>query len=105
MVTLKQEEQDKRHIESAPLTSVKMSLFTPTTIPEMVKLINKTIIKSCQLDPLLARLLKANIEHIAPATTDIVNTSMRLGKVTTNLKQAILQPLLKRSNLELVLKN
>ena len=31
MVTLKQEEPDKRHIESAPLTSVNMSSFTPTT--------------------------------------------------------------------------
>ena len=28
-----------------------------------------------------------------------------MGKVTTNLKQAVLQPLLKKSNLELVLKN
>ena len=29
MVTLKQEEPDKRHIKSAPLTSVNMSSFTP----------------------------------------------------------------------------
>ena len=86
MVTLKQEEPDKRHIKSAPLTSVNMSSFTPTTIPEMVKLIQKTTIKSCELDPLPARLLKANIEHIAPGITDIVNTSLPMGKVTTNLK-------------------
>ena len=90
---------------SAPLTSVKMSSFTPATIPEMVKLIHKTTIKSCELDPLLARLLKTKIEHIAPAITDIVNTSLTSGKVTTNIKQAILWPLLKKSNLELVLKN
>ena len=51
-------------------------------IPEMVKLIHKATIKSCELDPLLPRLLKANIEHIAPAMTDIVNTSLTLGKVT-----------------------
>ena len=83
-----------------------MSSFTPTTIPEMVKLIHKTTIKSCELDSLPARLLKANIEHIACAITDIVNTSLTSGKVTTNLKQAVLQPLLlKKSNLELVLKN
>ena len=105
MVTLKQEEPDKRHIESAPLTSVNMSSFTPTTMPEMVKLIHKTTIKSCELDPLPARLLKVNIKLIAPAITDIVNTSLTMGKVTTNLKQAVLQPLLKKSNLELVLKN
>ena len=105
MITLKQEEPDKRHIESAPLTSVNMSSFTPTTIPEMVKLIHKTTIKSCELDPLPARLLKVNIKLIAPAITDIVNTSLTMGKVTTNLKQAVLRPLLKKSNLELVLKN
>ena len=87
MVTLKQEELDKRHIENAPLTSVNMSSFTPTMIPEMVKLIHKTTIKSCELDPLPARLLKANIEHIAPAITDIVNTSLTMGKVTTNLNR------------------
>ena len=96
MVTLKQEEPDKRHIRSAPVISVKMNSFTPTTIPEMVRLIQKTTIKSCELDPLLARLLKANIEHTAPAITDIVNTSLTLGKVTTNLKQSILWPLLKK---------
>ena len=50
----------------------------------MVK--HKTTIKSCKTDPLLARLPKANIEHIAPAITDIVNTSLTLGKVTTQLK-------------------
>ena len=103
MVTIKQDEPDERHIKSPSLTSVKMSSFTPTMIPEMVKLIHNTTIKSWQLVPLLARLLKANIEHTAPAITDIVNTSLTLGKVTTNLKQATLQPLLK--NLELVLKN
>ena len=58
MVTLKQEEPDKRHIKNAPLTSVNMSSFTPTTIPEMVKLIHKTTIKSCELDPLPGRLLR-----------------------------------------------
>ena len=90
IVTLKQEEMEKRYIESAPMTSVKMSSFTPTMISQMVKLIHKTTIKSCELDPLLARLFKASIEHIIPAITDIVNTSLTLGKVTTNLKQAIL---------------
>ena len=105
MVTLKQDVLDKRHIESAPMTSVNMSSFTPTTIPEMVKLIHKTTIKSCELDPLPTRLLKANIEHTVPTITDIVNTSLTLGKVITNLKQAVLQPLLKKSNLELILKN
>ena len=41
MVKLKQEELAKRHIENAPLISVKMTSFTPTTISEMVKLIHK----------------------------------------------------------------
>ena len=86
MVTLKQEEPDKRHIESAPLTSVNMSSFTPNTIPEMVKLIHKTTIKSCELDPLPARLLKVNIKLIAPAITDIVNTSLTMGKSHHQLK-------------------
>ena len=71
----------------------------------MVKVIHKTTIKLCELDLLPARLLEANIEHIAAAITDIVNTSLTMAKVTTNLKQAVLQPLLKKSNLELVLKN
>ena len=86
MVKLKQEEPDKRHIESAPLTSVNVSSFTPTTIPEMAKLIHKTTIKSCELDPLPARLLKVNIKLIAPAITDIVKHLLDNGKSHHQLK-------------------
>ena len=40
-----------------------------------------------------------------PTLTDIVNTSLVTGEFTGNLKQAILQPLLKKLGLPLVLEN
>ena len=78
--------RQKAHRECTTDLSKDDLAFTPNMIPKMLKLIHKTTIKLCELDPLLARLLKTNIEHITPAITDIVNTSLTSGKVITNLK-------------------
>ena len=61
--------------------------------------------KSCELDPLPISLLKEHLDVIAPALRDLVNNSMKSGIMSTNLKEALLRPLLKKMGLVLIPKN
>ena len=51
------------------------------------------------------QLLKQNIEIVLPTITRIINISLPEGHFTTNLKEAILRPLLKKMDLEIMLSN
>ena len=54
---------------------------------------------------MLTQFLKQNIEIVLPTITRIINISLLEGKFTTNLKEALLRPLLKKMGLELILSN
>ena len=47
------------------------------------------------------QLMKQNIEIILSTITRIINISLQEGKFTTNLKEALLRPLLKKMGLEI----
>ena len=55
--------------------------------------------KSCILDPLQTWLLKQNVCTIVPVLLSIVNTSLSTGTFPTNLKDAVVTPLLKGPSL------
>ncbi len=52
----------------------------------------------CDVVPL--RLLKEMVDVVGPSITSIVNCSLHNGVVPTGLKQAVIQPLLKKPNLD-----
>ncbi len=52
----------------------------------------------CDVVPL--RLLKEMVDVVVPSITSIVNCSLHNGVVPTGLKQAVIQPLLKKPNLD-----
>ena len=61
--------------------------------------------KYCELDLIPAKVLIKHTSSLAESTKDIINTSLLLGEVSGNLKDAILQLLLKKANLNLVFTN
>ena len=56
--------------------------------------------KSCLLDPLPVWLIKENISILLPYITSIVNSSLNTGIFPSTLKEAVLVPLLKKTNLD-----
>jgi hypothetical protein len=56
--------------------------------------------KSCQLDPIPASLFFECLDNLVPIITSIMNTSLSSGKVPQCFKHALVQPLLKKSNLD-----
>ena len=53
-----------------------LSSFAPATEAEIVKLINKSASKSCDLDPIPTWLLKLCLDPLLPVITHIVNVSL-----------------------------
>ena len=93
------------YIESKTLTPQMVSEFRCVDEAKLMEIINKTLPKSCELDPLPTSVLLTHLDAFLPTLTDIVNTLLDTGKFTENLKQAILQPLLKKLGQPLVLQN
>ena len=58
--------------------------------------------KSCELDPILTDLLKHILPCILELITDIVNLSLDNGMFSDTLKVALVKPLLKKANLDLI---
>ena len=78
-----------------------------TVIPEdnIEKLFKSTPLKSCELDPLLASLMKTHGHVLIPILVDIINQSLQEGKFAQDLKEALIWPLLKKVNLDLIYSN
>ena len=56
--------------------------------------------KACDLDPLPACLLSSNLHVLMPVIARIVNLSLKSGSMPSKLKEAVLKPLLKKTNLD-----
>ena len=74
--------------------------FQPVTQDQVSKLINSSTIKSCDLDPIPAVMLKKCWPVIAPVITEVVNRSLDCAIMPEMLKIAQIRPLLKKSNLD-----
>ena len=93
------------YIQSESLTPQVVNEFRCVNKAELKKIIKKTLPKSCELDPLPTSVLLTYLDAFLPTLTDIVNTLLDTGEFNKNLKQAILQPLLKKLELPLILQN
>ena len=71
----------------------------------MIKFINQSPSKSCELDPTPTTILKEVLPSIRPLCTSVVNESMQTGVFLQDLKEALVKTLLKKANLELIDKN
>ncbi len=67
---------------------------------DIIKIMLDASIKSCQLDPIPAVDFKLSLRTLAPTITSIVNKSLQLGIMPGMLKGAMVQPLLKKLQLD-----
>ena len=81
------------------------SVFRKVSVDEVTKIITSSPGSSCEQDPISTKFLKANIDILATGITSIVNASLQSGNFTSNLKKALIRPLLKKSNLPTIFKN
>ena len=68
-------------------------------------IVKKSPTKSCEADPIPTFLLKDILPNILPLLREIVNKSLQTGNFPDDLKVALVRPLLKKTNLDLVEKN
>ena len=81
------------------------SSFSEVSVNDVTKIIMFSSSSSCELDPVSIKFLKANVDTLAPGITSAVNIFLQNGIFTSNLKQALIRPLVKRNNLPPVLEN
>ena len=96
---------DLKYIESHRTTDVKFEEFLLIEEDTIKTIVRSAPSKSCELDPLPISLLKEHLDVIAPALRDLVNNSTKSGIMSSNLKEALLRPLLKKTGLVLIPKN
>ena len=68
-------------------------------------IIQSTPNKNCDLDPVPTSLLKQIPPSIIPLIADIINSSLRVGIFPESFKRALVRPLLKKPDLELLKRN
>ena len=80
--------------------------FTPVTEQFVSEILQKTVPKSCNLDPIPTELLYENLDVVLPTITSIINISLASGFVPPDFKTTIVKLLLKKTSLDQnVLKN
>ena len=79
-----------------------MDCFQPLSQEEVEKIINTSPSKSCDLDPIPTTLLKEILPSVITILTKIINKSLTSGIFPDRLKVALVRPLLKKANLDLI---
>ena len=63
-------------------------------------LLNRSNIKSCILDPIPAFIMKSCVDILLPVLTRIINTSLETATMPSSLKEAVINPKLKKDSLD-----
>ena len=92
-------------IEHTPLTNLTLTKFQPVITDYVKKLLANAANKMCHLDLIPTNTMKAILGSISPLLRDIINTSLTLATFISDLKQALLKPLLKKADVPLIIKN
>ena len=72
---------------------------------EVSAIVRKSPTKTCEADPIPTALLKDILPNIVPLLREIVKKSLQTGTFPDDLKVALVRPLLKKINLDLIEKN
>src|SRR5664279_3352739 len=84
---------------TAPLGCALRS-FRPLTVVDVVAAVRLLPDKQCESDPLPTRLLRENIDELAPFLVELFNRSLQHGVVPTAFKAAFITPQLKKPDLD-----
>ena len=72
-----------------------LNVLRNTTEEEVWKIICKSPLKSCMLDPIPTWLIKESRSESLPVMTNIINSSLRSSQVLKSMKLAVVTALLK----------
>ena len=92
------------YIECDFATKYRLSSFRVPSINELTTIIKRTATKSCKLDPILTQLLKEVLPAVTPII-QVVKLLLTYADVSSNLKEALLQLLLKKAGLDTIPQN
>ena len=93
---------DATYIKSDCLTKVRFNTFQKVTQDQVAKCVQKSVTKSYHLDHIPTSLLKNHLDVMVPVLQHIINMSLTDGHFSNELKEALLTPLLKKINLDLI---
>ena len=96
---------DNGYIEDRFLSQHQIHKFCEVRDEEVLELLTKSPAKSCDLDPFPSKLLVQHHQEVIPILSQIVNASLTQGEFTSELKSALLCPLLKKAGIDLIFKN
>ena len=88
---------ENRYIEDRFLTQQCIQEFHEVREEEVLELLTISLAKSCELDPFPSKLLVRHCQEVIPILTQIVNASLTQGEFTSELKNTLLHPLLKKT--------
>ena len=86
-------------------TDKQMGIFMLVSHMDVIQMVKAVPPKSCELDPIPKKILKDHIGALAYRIAKIINTSFDQGYVCDSLKEVILRPLIKSSQLDLLFPN
>ena len=81
-------------------TETVLSSFKPVSEKEISKIIMEMSNSSCKLDPIPTSILKSVSNSLVPVITKIVNESMVSGIFPSELRTALVRPLIKKLSLD-----
>ena len=93
------------YIEDGYETEHRFNTFQILNDDEVLRIINKSATKSCELDALPTHLLKQHKDIVLPSIMSIVNASLQSSTMPANMKSALVHPLLNKLGLPLIKKN
>ena len=95
---------DPKYIESSYETWMRLENVMEIDSEYMRTLIISAPVKSCELDPIPTTLIW-NLDSVLPIITRIINLSLKHDEMPNILKEVLLRPLPKKSNLDLIIKH
>ena len=82
-----------------------MVIFMSVSHMDVIEVVKSVSPKSCKLDPIPMKILEDHIGALAYRIAKIINTSFDHGYVCDSLKETILRPLRRSSQLDLLFQN
>ena len=82
-----------------------MDCFEPLSQEEVENIINTSPSKSCDMDPIPMAFLEEILPSVITILTEIINKSLTSGIFPDSLNVALVKPLLKKANLDLIEQN
>ena len=95
---------DPKYIEPSYETSIRLESFMEIDSKYTRTLIASAPVKSRELDPIPTTLVW-HLDSAVPIITKIINLSLKPGEMPNVLKEALLRPLPKKSNLDIIYKH